>query len=223
MKRLQFALLSLLALTACGGPSTVSYRLDMDVTGTTQVQELTEASFRVIERRLDMMGATVEDKNVVRNGSGTVITVTTDNKDATDALTSQLAQAFDLQIMAEAAEGQTPDVTVEGHGGFVLTGISGEDLSWVLGRQVPGQDTGEVQLQFTDAGRAKMNGLFETMKGKNIGLFVRGQPVSMLTVNDTSAMTDNALTIQAIPTPELAGIFADDVNVGTHVTFTPIP
>lgn len=221
MKRLQFALLSLLALTACGGPSTVSYRLDMDVTGTTQVQELTEASFRVIERRLDSMGATVEDKNIVRDGSGTLITVTTGNKETTDALTSQLTQPFDLQIMAEAGEGVTPDITVEGHGGFVLTGITGDDLAWVLGRQVPGQEIGEVQLQFTNAGRAKMNGLFETMQGKNIGLFVRGQLVSKLAV-EAGAM-DQALMISGIPTPELAGIFADDVNVGTHVTFTPIP
>ena len=50
---------------------------------------------------------------------------------------------------------------------------------------------------------------------------MRDQLVSTLLV-DTDEVKDK-IVIQSIPNPELAEIFSDDVNVGIHVTFTPVP
>ena len=66
-----------------------------------------------------------------------------------------------------------------------------------------------------------MKDLFAESEGKNIGIFIRNQLVSKLLV-DTDELIDDII-ITDIPTVQLANVFADDVNVGLHVTFTPIP
>lgn len=222
MKRFLALSVAMLALTACSDAATVRYHLQMNTTEQTEVVQLTQETFNVMQRRLEHMEEAILDMKSKNEGSGSVImTLSTKNKEALDALTDQMVVPFTLEIMAQSEEGQTPDVTVEGHGGFVKTGMTAKDLLWVEADQEPGKDLGRVHLVFTEEGRTKIAALFKRMKGKNIGIFVRGQLVSKLLVEDDVLRDD--IVIQDIPSVDLAQIFAEDVNVGIHVTVTPLP
>lgn len=223
MKRLLTLSIAILTLAACSQTPTVRYQLTMNTTKEADIVQLTQETFNVMQRRLERMQETIVDMKTKNEGSGSVvITLSTKNKEALDALSSQMQEPFTLEIMAQAEKGEKPDATVEGHGAFVKTGITAKDLLWVEADQEPGKkDLGRVHLVFTDDGRTKIGALFKRMKGKNIGIFVRGQLVSKLLV-DTDVLRDD-IVIQEIPSMELAQIFAEDVNVGIHVTVTPLP
>lgn len=221
MKKFTFSLVSLVLLAACGTSSSVTYTLEMDVTDMAQRQELAAQSLRVMERRLEAMGEVIDDQKISVEEDTATITISAEHAEALAELTSQLQQPFDFRVMSQAQPGETPELNVEGHGGFMSTGITGEDLEWVQGRAEQETGMGEVRLVFTPEGRAKMAELFSRMNGKVIGLFVRNQLVSKLQV-DTAELKED-IVIREIPTAELAVVFADDVNVGIHVTFTPVP
>lgn len=210
-----------LLLAACAASNAVTYTMDMDVTDAEQRAQLGDQALRVIERRLERMGEIPSKKDVAVNASGATVSVTVETQEAIDQLTEELQRPFEFKVMAQADEGQEPELTVDGHGGFVSTAVDGEDLQWVEGRKEPGRATGEVKLVFTEQGRTEMADIFATRQGKIIGIFVRGQLVSKLLV-DTNELKDD-IVIREIPSPELAQIFAEDVNVGLHVTFTPVP
>lgn len=223
MKRLLLLSTAFAALAACSGTASVRYQLAMPgVTDSTKILTLTQQSMRVMQQRLESMGEMPDI--AVEEGSSTgsvVIGVRADNQEALDALTGDLQETFDFQIMSETQEGELADTQVEGHGGFTKTGITGADLSWVEGGKESNSDLGMVQLVFTQEGRTKMADLFKRMKGKNIGIFVRGQLVSKLEVETAELKED--IIIRQIPNVDLAQTFGDDVNVGIHVTFTQLP
>jgi hypothetical protein len=222
MKHHAISAVSLLLLAACAAAGTsMTFNLTMDTTDIERREELGDAALRVIERRLDGMEAKILDSDVEVDADSASVTVEVDFPEALPELASQLAGPFSFEIMAQTPEGATPDVTVEGHGGFSKTGITGDDLEWVEGKVQEGTDFGEVTLIFTEEGRTKMADLFAKNNGKFIGLFVRGVLVSKMQV-ETDVLKDD-IVIREIPTAELAEIFADDVNVGIHVTFTPVP
>lgn len=222
MKRLLSASFGLLLLSACGQTPTISFRADVTgVDGNVERQTVLVQSLNVLERRLLAMGEDALEKNIENTGSGAIITVGAEHQEALDALTESVQEPFDLQVMAQTQEGQPADVTVERHGGFVRTGITASDLDWVEAGQESDSDLGAVRLVFTEEGRVKMADLFSRMNGKNIGIFVRGQLVSLLQV-ETAELKDDII-IRQIPSMDLATVFAEDVNVGIHVQFTPVP
>ena len=222
MKRILFSLVPLLVLAACAhSGETVTYNITTNVTDISKQQILVQQSERVIERRLESLGEKKPVTEIKKTGSGFQITAHASNKDMLSALTQQLQQPFKLRVMAETQPGEKADITVEKFGGFSETGISEKDLDWVIGGEEPGTKQGQVELAFTAKGRQKMSALFKVMKGKYIGLFVRDQLVSRLHV-DTDKL-EAVVVIRQIPQPELAQIFADDVNVGLHVAFTVVP
>jgi len=55
-------------------------------------------------------------------------------------------------------------------------------------------------------------------KGTQVALIVRNQLVSTF---QSQGIGRENIFIDGVPTPELASIFSDDVNVGVHVTFVP--
>ncbi len=228
MKRLILLSSSALLLVSCLGSSngqlswfstTRTYSLAFDTEDQGLRQQLIWQSMDVINRRLESLGEKTEDTQV-KPGDETQITIKVSDAEIADALTAQLTDPFTLVVGAEsAAEGA--DYTIEGHGSFTKTDVTGDDIEWVQARQEPGTTTGEVRLIFTQEGRTKMAALFKTMKGKSIGIFVRDRLISKLNV-ETDELKDD-IVISGIPDAELADIFADDVNVGLHVTFTPVP
>lgn len=222
MKRPAITLLSVLLLAACGASdATITYNLEMDIADQGLRESLAAQSMRVIERRMDRMGEAIKDSQIDVSASGATITIVSEHAEAQQDLTEQLQGPFSFDIMAQTQPGETADITIDQHGDFTRTGITGEDIDWVQARKTPDAETGEVRLIFTEAGRAKLAALFQRMQGQNIGVFVRDQLVSKLQVQ-TDQLEDD-IVISGIPSLDLANIFTDDVNVGLHVTFTPVP
>lgn len=211
--------LSLLTLAGCGGSTTVSYRLTFDLQDPGSIEELTKATLRVIERRLDRLGASAPEQRITKDAEGVTVEVGTPDAESAEQLTAELTAPFDLQIMLASGE-EGADLSVEGHGSFKRTGVTGDDLVNIIGTFDAETNGGRVQIRFTEEGAAKMQTIFRGNVGKNLGLFVRGQLVSLLTILNETFPTP--LEIGGIPDPELAQIFADDVNVGIHVTVTPL-
>lgn len=222
MKRLLVLFTAFATLTACSSTPTARYALEMNTTDTQDTAQLAQQTLNVMQRRLENMGEEKIRTTIEKSGSGTAtVSVSSKNQEPLNALTDAMMQPFDFAILAQAQKGEKADVTVEKYGAFVRTGITGADLSWVEADQEPGKDLGRVHLVFTLEGRNKIAELFKKMKGKNIGIFVRGQLVSLLLV-ETDELKDD-IVIQDIPSVDLAHVFADDVNVGIHVTITPLP
>lgn len=219
MQRLALPLAALLLLAACGATK-VAYRISFNTDDAEQQSALTLASLRVIERRLSRMGDQLLEQDIKTRDREVVIALNIRDKEAAATLTTELVKPFALQIMEQSPE-DGADAVVEGHGGFRAAGVSQEHLQWVEARQ-NGSDgkQGMVILYFTPDGRALMQKIFKKNKGKAIGVFVRGQLVSKLTV-DTDKVEDD-IVIQNIPSYEIARMFADDMNVGLHVTFAPV-
>ena len=218
MKRI-FACLAVLALSACGGGgATVTYNITFDEAGEIHNEELLLASLRVIERRLETVGEEVTDLNLDRTGEVDRIEVAVPHSEALDYLTDILTEDFSVSVMEEAPEDEA-DVVVEGHGGFRDAGLGNEHFLWLTASEEPG-GTGRVEIMFTDEGREIMSRIFQENVGQSIGIFVRGQLMSKLIV-DTDELRDS-IVISEIPNLDLAEVFADDVNVGLRVTFTPV-
>lgn len=98
------------------------------------------------------------------------------------------------------------------------TGITGADIQLV--NAVQESTTGEagVEIVLRESGRTKMATLFKNSPGQDIGVFVRDRLISSLSVNGE---IKERIVIRGIPSLDIAKIFADDVNVGLHVTLTP--
>lgn len=220
MRRLPLLFTTLFILAACGTTKT-AYVLSFDVQDAEQQSALTLASLRVIERRLARMGDQLIEQNLQTHDEEIAIALKIRDKEASATLTAELAKPFSLDIMEQSPE-DTADTVVEGHGGFRKTDVTQEHLEWVEAREYgPEKKQGMVVLYFSPEGRTLMQKIFKKNKGKAIGIFVRNQLASKLTV-DTDQVKDD-IVIQGIPSYTVASIFADDINVGLHVTFTPKP
>lgn len=222
MKRISLSLATALLLAACSSQQTVTYRLAFDVTDPKLQQELTQISMEVIERRLGHLGVQMLDRSAdASKPDAPLLTIVLPDKESADALTGELTAPFSLTVMAEAAAGEKADITIEGRGGFTDTGINEDDFEWVEARKDPASNKGEVGMALTADGQKKMQALFSRMKGKSIGIFVRNKLVSLLKIETDKVPT--TLVIHDVPSPDIARIFADDMDVGLHVTFTPVP
>lgn len=210
--------LSAVVLASCGS-ATVSYRLTFDTQDIAIEEEMTKAALRVISRRLDRLETAIGEQNIVKDADGVTVELVIPDRAAAETLTAELTQPFDLQIMTQT-DAPNPDVTVEGLGGFAATGVTHDDIVRVSSVKSEDGAGAVVLIYFTDEGHAKLGEAFKASVGKTIGIFVRGALVSALTVTDPAAQ--NPLVISGVPDLELANIFADDVNVGAHVTVTPL-
>jgi hypothetical protein len=218
MKRFLPLLAIPLVLAACGS-SDAAYRLTFDVSDVVMVSELTQMSARVMERRMDRLEQKVLDKKITQYETGALITLTLPNQASVEALTYELTQPFSMRIMKEVPAGQGR-LTVEGHGDFADTIIEQEDLLWAESAE-DSQKKGVIRLVFTPEGRTKLATVFQENMGKSIGIFVRDRLVSKLSIK--SETVEENIVIRDIPNAELARVFVEDLNVGLHVTFTPLP
>ena len=218
MRRASLLLLPL--LLGCSSTGSITYRLDIDPTvAVERSSDLTLASMRVIERRLENLGEDILEKDITFEDGAPHISLTVSDPSALDLLTNQLTAPFTLRIMEEVPEKEAT-IIVGVHGGFRETGITEKHLRWVEA-STDGDvlDKGRATLQFTEEGRKLMSELFKKDKGKHIGLFVRGKLMSKLLVESDTLKDD--IIIHDIPSVEFAHVFADDVNVGLYVTFSP--
>lgn len=218
MKRLLATFVLLPLLAGCSTAS-ILYDIQLNTEDEERGSMLLTASLRVIERRMASIGEEVLDLDIKKEGEGHRVYLKVKEQAALDALTEDLTSPFSLKVMKEAPP-EEADAVVEGHGGFSETGITEKHLKWLQASEEPG-GKGRVTITFSEEGRTLMGEVFRQNKGKSIGLFVRGNLVSKLFV-DTDELKDEII-ITDIPSVQLANVFADDVNVGMHVTFTPVP
>lgn len=222
MKKLITSALFVLLLTACNQSKTLTYDVTFTSDDPSRMNDLSLATRHVIERRLSVQEAGLIDYDVSHNKETkeTQIIVEIDDAGAADILNEQLTEPFLFEVRYLAEDEQEGDIVVEGKGNFRATGVQNEHIDWVLADAVQGPlNQGKIVIGFTDEGVEKMQSIFTEKEGVEIGLFVRNMLTASLSINGDSIT--RTIEISGVPSAELAKIFADDVNVGIHMTFTP--
>ncbi|HRH93549.1 MAG TPA: hypothetical protein PKV72_03375 [Candidatus Peribacteria bacterium] len=212
-------LLGCTLISACAASTTqLHYGLTIDNGTPAQVVNLINASERVMKRRISALG--VQTPNVIAvptGGSGGTLTIDVPDEQLVTRIQQILAEKFTFDMRLELKETTAQDQNAEEN--WEKLGVENQHL---IGVQVVGDEkTGEVavELLFTDEGRDLLSKAFAKYKGRTVGIFVRGVLVSKLKV-ENDAVSDHVV-ISGIPSAAVAQIFADDVNVGLHVAFTP--
>ena len=224
MKKIILPALFTLLLTACGSnePTTLNYNITFDTEIPERMNDLSLAARQVMERRLASMEANLIDYDVSHNKETmeTNISVEIDDKEAAEQLNLELTTPFNFEVRYLIEEPVEGDIEVENLGSFRATGVTGEDVDWVLGEAVDGPlNQGRVIIGFTDEGVTKMQTIFSEQNGSTVGLFVRSRLMASMEINgDTITRT---IEIPGVPSGDLAKVFADDMNVGIHMTFIP--
>lgn len=211
---LSLCCLSLL-LAGCGS-RTVSFRLQTDLKDPVQNGSVLQAAQRVVERRADRLEVTVTDLSVAAQDDGSALLTFIMKEPQATQLSEELLKPFSLKIMLQSAN-DTGDLFVEEQGWFTATDITEKDIAWAESF-TDKNGKGVVELLFTENGLARLNAIRAKNPAGIIGLFVRDVLMSKMKVD--GAKTLKTIAIGGIPSPEIAGIFTDDVNVGLHVTFT---
>lgn len=218
MRKLFLSIGALFLVAGCTAsePTQTAIRLTFDTQDPAAQAELTKTSIDVIERRLMRYGAEMQDLQTKLDASGATLTLTLPAEELANELVTELQMPFTFAIVQEAPEGGSGAIMFEGQGTYMPTSITEDDLA---GAEAAQDETGgAVRLVFTDAGKRELEALAPTVKGKALGIMARGVLMSK-TQGDTLT---NEIVIRGIPTVEFAQVFADDVNVGLHVTFTPL-
>lgn len=206
---------SLLVLSACGSSVTQTYTVTSSFEETAANVDLFKATERVMTRRLagaDIKGGKVAIVPKDETTATMTVTVPASGASTVERITSE-PFTFGIAIdhgLVKDPEGN--DVT-----DWQPTGIDGSMLDWV--RPVQSSSEIGVELMLNAKGRELLAAVFKANQGKDIGLFVRDLLVSKLKVNAPDP--GEHIVIGGIPSEKIAGIFADDVNVGLNVTFTP--
>lgn len=224
MKRTLLPALFVLLLTACtSDPTTLSYNVTFDTKDNARRNDLSLATRHVIERRLERLGGFLLDYDIAHDDETdtTQIDVRIDDPDAAKALDAEMLAPFHFELRYLVSEPQEGDIAVEGTGHFRASGIGKPDVDWVIGETTePPLNRGRVLIGFTDEGSVKMEQLFTEQNGNTVGLFVRERLTAAVKI--AAEDFDRVMVIEGLPSGELAKVFADDMNVGIHMTFSPL-
>lgn len=205
----------LLALAACSPKQAMTYNAMIDAEDSGKVMALIQASERVLTRRL---AAAQVQKSVVTvvptGGKNALVTLKLPNDEARETAERILSDLFTFEIKIDG--GVNADT---GETDWQPTGIDGTMLTWIQPIRDAKSGALAVELQFTPEGRKALAKAFKNNRGNDIGIFVRDLLVSKLRI-ESSAPAESIL-ISGIPSEKVAEIFADDVNVGLHVAFSP--
>jgi preprotein translocase subunit SecD len=219
-RTLALGFLTSLLLTGCGGGSAApgSYALGYDTKDATRVTQLADASARVVTRRILGMNQKVGPTEVKAAPDKAHLSVPALPQETMDALTAQLKAPFTMSVMVETQDSSDPNVLLNNYGAFTPTALTEKYFDWVVAgdsQVMPGK--GSVVIRFTKDGVQKLHDIFKQNQGKTIGIFVRGNLMSKKQIDPSD--NQDTILVDGVPSTELAKVFADDVNVGLHVTF----
>lgn len=206
-----------LVLAACGTGLKARYSIHVNEQEPAKVLDLINASERVAKRKVAASGDKGTAAAVPKGGNAGELTVSLKDTSLAEKVDHFLTDPFviDIRSLKPGAEKkQEKDRSLED---WIRTAI---DTKHFQGAQLVGsKQTGEigVELLFTPEGSTLLAKLFAKSKGKIIGIFVKDFLVSELTVN--SDKPGEHFVISGIPSPTVAQVFVDDVNVGLKVTF----
>ena len=216
--------LALLLLTACSS-TTVTYDLSFNTEAKDTKNELILASMRMIERRVSSLDEeygfenSLKDVDVKRTKENVQLIVKLNEEEVAEELTIRLISPFSIEFM-ENVPMEEADIVVAETQGFKNIALSQEHVTWLTATKNEKNDEGIVSIEFTPEGIELKRELFKERPGGFIGIFVRKQPVYKLLVEGDDM--DNENLLMKIPAVELGRVFADDVNVGLHVSFSPV-
>jgi hypothetical protein len=224
MRQLLALSLVTLSLAACSTmtgnvskSTTIEYLLTFSEAGAAKRSELTEAAQRVVTNRMEALGGKAVAQKAKPDGDNVRLTVGLSDPALAEPLTEGLAAPFSFRIMRAAKEGETPDITLEKFGGYKEAGLTEKHVQWLFASSIDGPTPrGVVTIELTPEGKEQLKKIFAENKGMTVGIFVRDKLVSQLTDPGTE---QESIVISGIPSPEIATIFADDVNVGVHMGF----
>lgn len=213
-------------LAGCGGNYVTTYNLAIAGVKKEQQQEILNAVDRVMKRHI--AGFKMDARATVNpRGEGGELTITFKDPQSKKVLSESIERPFTFEIKSLTL-GIT-DISKAELADWHTTGVTGKDLSWI--QAIGDKATGKigVELQFTENGRERFSAAIQSlskeaaMKSPStepvVGVFVRDVLVSTLQV--TGDDVSKRIIISGIPSPAIAQVFADDVNVGLHVTFVP--
>lgn len=211
-------LASVVALTACArGPVTVQY--DMSLNPAVQEpalrQQLIQAGMNVIQRRLSRLQEDTLDISVDTSGIDPRIKVGVSTQDTADQLTAELQSPFTFRLVKQITTGT--GFVIEGQGTFAETGLTEKHVLWVEWAE---DDTGKgaARIVLKPEGQELMRRIIDENPDTVLGIMSRG----VLMSKTLPEKGQGEIIIRNIPNPVYAEIFADDVNVGLHSTFTPV-
>ena len=221
MKRLLAPLALTLLLAACGS-QTVRFTVSYNTPDPLRRSELSAAIQRSIVGRMEAKKKKVVSQQLKNEDGKTVLTVSVSDAEAATLLKESLTGPFSMTIMKQVDAGKG-DIISEKYGEFKETGMVTKHFDWVTAgtSMASGRELGSVGLQFTDEGQSLLKDMFSHNRGSIIGVFVRGMLMSKKQIDATDKQT--SIVIDGIPSGALAAAFADDVNVGLHVTFAVAP
>ena len=210
--------ISALLLTACG-TSSVSYDLNLNLKSPDYEENVLDAAKLIVERHIKAAEASIGVEETINEieRNGTTIKVTFNNEEMIEELNNRLTRPFAFEFM-EVVPIEEAQVVVAETEGYSPFGLTGDHVDWLTAEGGDGTP-GIVTVKFTEEGAEVKNKMFGERVGENVGLFVRGMPVYKLLIEEDD-IEGNTLALN-IPDAALGYIFADDVNVGLQVTFTP--
>ncbi len=218
MRRL-FCISALLLLAGCAQPN-AGYTVTIQETGTAHAQELRDAAVRVVERRAERLGQKLRAKSLAITGNDAVLRFALQNTAVSEVLTEELTAPFSFRVMVEAPR-EEADLWHEKSGsGFKETGVTEQHVSWVTATTTQDRTQGTALILLTPEGQTLLAQAFEKNQGKQMAIFVRGVLMSRKRIGQEDRK--RSIQIDNIPNPQMASIFADDVNVGLHVAFRPL-
>jgi hypothetical protein len=214
MRKLLLLSASLLMLTACS--KTVRYNLEFNLPDKTLQQQLSAAAVRVIENRMLGMQKKLISSDIADVDGKTMLTVKVSDAEGAKILTDSLLTPFTMTVMTQVDPGMG-DISNEKYGDFKETSLETKHFESVTPRAMD-DGKGSVVITFTDEGKEILKKIYKEKRGQTIGIFVRGVLMSKKTIDAKD--TQDMISVDGIPTPGIAKIFADDVNVGLHVRFS---
>lgn len=221
MKRLLAITAATLLLAGCA--KTVTLNVTFDSQDPIRLDQLKAALERVVAGRLEAKEKKVVKQELATKDGATTLTVQVSDADGAKLLGDGLTTPFTMSIMKQVPAGQG-DIISEKFGEFKETGITTKHFDWVAPTLLiteAGASQGSVVIRFTTEGQTLLKEMFGKNRGSVIGVFVRGQLMSKKLIDGKDKQ--DAIQIDGIPNAELANAFADDVNVGLHVMFLPLP
>lgn len=220
MKKLLTSSLLALFVVACGSATVLTYSVEFTTEDTGRMSDLSIATRHIVERRLARLGGNLTNYTVDYDAdtNATTITLEVDNAAVAQQLNEEMQSPFTFEVRYAVEDLQEGDIETEGTGNFRASGITKNDIDWVIGESTePPLTLGRVQIAFTEEGAAKMKELFAEQAGNTIGLFVRDRLTAAVQI---SGEFEKILVIDGLPNGDIANVFADDLNVGIHMTFT---
>lgn len=216
-KSLTLFLLSATLLAACNSEKTLSYDLTFTPTDSGKNLELVSAVERVVKRRMAALNVEGTVVVVPSPDQSAKLTAKVNGRANAKKVEETLAKPFEFDLRVQKTEEIDPNKEIGEN--WTTTGVTGKDIVWarVVGDRVSGQIG--VELQITPEAKGRLQAVFDANVGRKVGIFVRDFLVSDFTIG-TNKLQER-LVVSGIPNTTVAQVFADDVNVGLQVQFTP--